>query len=83
MRVTDRQGKGVLDPLAEQVKLTPMIGILQPALFGTALWVLLLTGCSPSSDDISVLGGAEDRFAPGRGIEDRTTGCNLSSPLMA
>ena len=70
MRVTDRQGKGVLDPLAEQVKLTPMIGILQPALFGTALWVLLLTGCSPSSDDISVLGGAEDRFAPGRGIED-------------
>ena len=60
----------MLDPLAEQVKLTPMIGILQPALCGTALWVLLLTGCSPSSDDISVLGGAEDRFAPGRGIED-------------
>ncbi|MDP6740920.1 MAG: peptidylprolyl isomerase, partial [Planctomycetota bacterium] len=47
-----------------------MIGILQPALFGTALWLLVLTGCSPSSDDTSVLGGAEDRFAAGRGIED-------------
>ena len=57
----------VLDALAGQGKLNPMIEFLQRAGRGVGLGCFLLMSCSPGGDDAPSI---RDRFAVGMGVED-------------
>jgi cyclophilin family peptidyl-prolyl cis-trans isomerase len=71
-------GQGVLDPRAEEVKLTPMIAFLQRGAWRLVLGSLMLVGCSPGGEGGSVRGHADgvgaDRFAEGMGVADSDLG---------